>query len=55
MMLPVIVPGWPALACWSTTSTFSPRAWLSTWPNVGLAERLTAKLWRVFSTGALLS
>ena len=36
MMAPVIVPGWAALACCNTTSTFSPRAWFSTWPKVGL-------------------
>ena len=54
-MEPVIVPGWAALACCSTTSTFSPRAWLRICPNVGLADRFTAKDCRVFSTGALLS
>ena len=55
MMLPVIVPGWAALACCNTTSTFSPRAWLRIWPKVGLPDRLTAKDCSVFSTGALLS
>ena len=54
-MLPVIVPGWAALACCRTTSTFSPRAWLRIWPNVGLADRFTANYCSVFSTGALLS
>ena len=55
MMAPVSVPGWAALACCNTTSTFSPRAWLRIWPNVGLPVILMANELSVFSTGALLS
>ena len=55
MMAPVSVPGWAALACCNTASTFSPRAWLRIWPKLGLPVSLMAKESSVFSTGALLS